>query len=1228
MKHTAYREQDYAFGQRMLTLRAVIGLTQAGLAEALAVSRRSVADWEAGGKYPKVEHLKLFIELAVKQQAFHVGHEAEEIRSLWKAAHQKVFLDEYWLADLLSLVQAQPITPEVEKIDYTHYAVSSPAQRRRMDWGDALAVPNFYGREWELAELTRWVVEDGCRLVGILGLGGIGKSALSVSLMHQVAERFEVVIWRSLRDAPTCEALLDGCLQVLAPQPHGQTLVDFDQRLNLVLESLRTQRALLVLDNLETLLEEGESTGRMRPGYEDYERLLDRVGETAHQSCVLFTSREKPVNLTPLEGSQSGVRMMRLARLETRPCEQLLTEKGVSGTNAERARLIDTYAGNPLALKIVARTIVDLFDGEIAPFLAQGEAIFGGIRDLLAEQFDRLSALEQSILLWLAIMREPATLDELLAVLVKPVSRARLLEVIEALHRRSLIERGQLRGSFTLQSVVLEYAIARLINEMSEEIYDGKLERLIEYGLELAHAHEYVRQTQERLIAAPILAHLHSLYQRQGAMEGQLKKLLNQLTTWRDDAQGYAPANLVVLLRLLRGDLRGVDLSGLVLRGLYLQGVEMQDAHLVNATIQDGIFTEAFDALTGVAISSTGEYWAASSRRGEIRIWEAGGHLLRRAWRGHMDMAWALAFSPDGRILASGSSDNALKLWDVASGGLLWSGRHTSFVNRVVFSPDGLVLASAGNDATVGLWDVASGTLLQTLPHPQPVASVIWSPNGHLLASGDMKGRIRLWVINQIGPIPDVVTLTGHTSCVDGLAFAPDGYTLASGSWDGTVKLWEVSSGHLLQTLRGHTDRVLRVAWSPDGSTLASSSMDQTILLWDVEQRVYRAVLKGHTAHVYQVCFTPDSRSLLSGSRDGTLRVWDVASEQCVEVIRGYADSIYDVDWSPDGSKLVSGGNDLRVTLWDVMDRTPLQVLQEHTGVVCAVGWSPDGRWLASSETEHGIRLWDLTSSADFRFLRHPDRGGNYMYRLAWSSDGRHLASGSHRSGVMIWDVITGEEAWIGRQFPVWFPLVAWSPDGKRLACGGDDGIVYILNVTEDSLEQRLLGHHSRISSLAWSPDGKSLASGARGAEDGELFIWNVQSGQRLHSLVGHVGVVSAVAWDASGERLISGGGRGILRWWDVQRGERLWEREAHNGTVQSLRRGPDGTKLASCGDDGTIMLWDLQSGEHLQTLRRDRPYERLNITRIQGLTEAQKANLRALGAVEDIPDPDSRYTP
>ncbi len=449
--------------------------------------------------------------------------------------------------------------------------------------------------------------------------------------MHRVAEHFKVVIWRSLRDIPTCEALLDDCLQVLAPQMLGEIPVSLERRHSLLLEQMRSTRVLLVLDNLESILEEGEGTGRMRPGYEGFGHFLRLSAQSEHQSCVLLTSREKPSDLVPVEGSRSPVRTLRLARLDADACEKLLTEKEVKGSAADRARLIEAYAGNPLALKIVAQTIVDLFDGEIAPFLEQGEVIYGGVRELLYEQFVRLSALEQCILLWLAILREPATLDDLLAVLTKPVPRGRLLEAIEALRCRSLIERGQEPGSFTLQSVVLEYATAQLVADVSREIQEGKPARLIEHGLELAHALEYVWQTQERLIVAPVLAQLRNSLSLEDVLEKHLRSLLAHFTNWAGSAQGYGPANLVALLRLQQGNLRGLDLSRLALRGAYLQDVEMQDSTLSEALFQDGVFTETFDAMTAVAISNSGEYWAAASRLGEIRVWAGGGQTLRLA---------------------------------------------------------------------------------------------------------------------------------------------------------------------------------------------------------------------------------------------------------------------------------------------------------------------------------------------------------------------------------------------------------------------------------------------------------------------------------------------------------------------------------------------------------------------------------------------------------------------
>jgi len=270
VKKSLYGERDYAFGQVMLTLRTHIGLTQAGLGERLGVSRRAVAEWEAGSSYPKAKHLQQLIALAVRASAFPAGREAEEIRALWHAAHQKLLLDEAWLAALLgrprpALTLLYPVPPEAPRPG--ELPAAEPTPGCRMDWGDALAVPTFYNREQELATLSRWVVEEGCRLVSVLGMGGIGKSALVVCAMQQLAAHFAVVLFRSLRDAPDCSALLDDCLSVLSPAPLGVVPHSLERRLSLLLEELRRRRVLLVLDNLEVLLEEGEVLGRLRPGF-------------------------------------------------------------------------------------------------------------------------------------------------------------------------------------------------------------------------------------------------------------------------------------------------------------------------------------------------------------------------------------------------------------------------------------------------------------------------------------------------------------------------------------------------------------------------------------------------------------------------------------------------------------------------------------------------------------------------------------------------------------------------------------------------------------------------------------------------------------------------------------------------------------------------------------------------------------------------------------------------
>src|SRR6266566_2491182 len=890
MKESSYRQRDYAFGQLMLTLRTKLKLTQTELADLLGVRRRAVIDWEGGLTYPNVDHLKHFVVLAIERQAFPAGREAEEVRALWHTARQKVLLDEIWLGALLSGAEASPASEPVEETSGATQAPAHPARSGpRLDWGDALAETLFYGRQWELDLLSEWLVQARCRVVSVLGLGGIGKSALATQVMHRMAEDFEVVIWRSLRDVPSCETLLDDCLQVLAPQALSDASSSLESRQNLLLDCLRSRRVLLVYDNLESFLQEGKDSGRVRAGYEGFARVLWRVAQTEHQSSWLLTSREKPADLVPLEGNHSPVRTLRLAQLDARACQQLLAEKGVAGSTAEQLRLIEVYAGNPLALKIVAQTIVDLFDGQIAPFLEQGEVVFGGVRALLDEQYARLSATEQSVLVWLAILREPVTVQEVLAVLSAPLPRAQVLEAVESLRRRSLIEPGSRPGSFTLHAVVMEYVTARLIAEVISEIEQGTISRLTEHGLELASSKDYVRQTQQRLLLDPILAGLRSSYLLRTALEERLFTLLNHLCDRADDAQGYGSANLLALLREQRGHLRGLDLSQLVLRGAYLQDVEMQET----------VFTESFDPPWSVATSSHGTYWAMGSRRGGARVWRDEGKMLDLAWQAHTAAVQALAFSPDEQMLATGSWDGTIKLWNLENGALLWLGQHTGSIHRLAFTPDGRTLASGGDDAVSRLWDVFTGKPLQTLSsQSSPIYALAWSPDGCLLAGGCFDGSIHLWEMQggQAAQPGASRILTGHSGPVWSLAFAPVRNTLASGSFDRTVRLWDVESLEVRETLAGHTAQVNTVAWSPDGCLLASGSRDQTIWLWDVERASYRTTFHGHTAVVHDLAFMPDGRSLLSGSEDGSLRVWDVERGQCARVIQGYALTLYDVD--------------------------------------------------------------------------------------------------------------------------------------------------------------------------------------------------------------------------------------------------------------------------------------------------------------------------------------------
>ncbi|MBD1810029.1 hypothetical protein H6F98_31950 [Microcoleus sp. FACHB-SPT15] len=395
---------------------------------------------------------------------------------------------------------------ELSKSDYTHPTSSFEALQTRQenpqqDWGEAADVSEFYGREEELFQLRQWSVEEHCRLVALLGIGGIGKSTLAVKLALQIQTDFEIVVWRSLRNALPLEELLESILLFVLRVRGEEPVIpsSLDGRLSKLMECLRSSRCLLILDNAETILSSGERAGQCRDGYEGYSQLLQTVGEVPHQSCLLLTTREKPSAIALLEGEKSKVRALSLKGLKAEEGRELFQQKGqFTGSEAEWSLLSKHYGGNPLALKLVAAATQELFNSTIAEVLKyaqQGVLVFEHICKLLEGQFDRLSAVEQEVMYWMAITQEPVSLAELEKGIVTVASKRKLLEAMNSLLIRSLIEKDG--EYFWVQPVVMEYVTQRLGEQGCSEIETQQIEHLRSHTLVNTQAKDYVRELQE-----------------------------------------------------------------------------------------------------------------------------------------------------------------------------------------------------------------------------------------------------------------------------------------------------------------------------------------------------------------------------------------------------------------------------------------------------------------------------------------------------------------------------------------------------------------------------------------------------------------------------------------------------------------------------------------------------------------------------------------------------------
>ncbi len=1091
------------------------------------------------------------------------------------------------------------------KLDKSDYISSNT----RIDWGDATIPTVFYGRKQEIATLEQWILNDRCRFVALLGMGGIGKTSLSVKLAQQIQEEFEYVIWRSLREAPPIKSVLVNLIQFLSDEQDTESNLpgNLTEIISRLIDYLRNNRCLVIFDNVESILSSGNRSGNYPEGYEGYGQLFKQLGEAAHTSCLVLTSREKPKEVALMEGRALPVHSLLLTGLNLEEGQEILKVKGLSATEKECKKMIDLYAGNPLALKIVATTIQDVFGGNVTQFLEQDTAVFGDIRDVLEQQFERLSNLEKEIMYWLAINREPTSLSNLREDIVSPTPPKKLLEALESLVRRSLIE--QSAATFTLQPVVMEYVTQVLIEQVCEEITTENFDLFRCHALMKATAKDYIKETQIRLILQPLINELLAIFRSKKGVEKQLTQILARLREESPQEPGYSGGNILNLFSQLQTDLSGYDFSDFAVWQADLRSVSLHNVNFAHADLANCVFAETFGGIHSVAFSPDGQFLAMGDTYNQVHLYQVADGKQQVVCVGHTDWVWSVSFSPDGKVLASSGKDKNIKLWDVNSGECLVTLQgHSNGIASVAFAPKGNILASASEDQTVKLWNASTGECLKTLSgHHGRVSSIAFSPNGQILASGCHDQMVKLW---DVSTGKCLNTLQGHHGGVWSVSFSSDGQTLASGSHDRTVRLWNVETGQHVNTLQGHTDCINSLVFSLDSHILASGADDRTVKLWDVNTGECLRTLQGHSSRVWSIALSPDSRTLVSGSSDQTVRLWDINTGQCLKTLQGYSSGIWEVTFSANGHMLVSGSGDQMVKFWDFNTGKCLKTLRGHRNRVTSVAVGANGQIVASGSEDQSVKLWDVNTGECLKTFRGH---ANWLTSVAISPSCQMLASGSDDHTARLWDVNTGQCIHVleGHTDRIW--SVAFNPNGQIVATGSHDKTVKLWNVTTGECIRTLFGHNNWIWWISYSSDGHILASSST---DQTIKLWNIKTGECVQTLNGHTSSVYSVAFSPDGSMLASSSQDQTVKLWDLRTNQCIKTLKGHKQLVWSVAFSPNGQTLASGSQDDTIKFWDVNTGECLKTLRNERPYEGANISNVIGITEAQKASLKALGAV------------
>ncbi|OUL33066.1 hypothetical protein BV372_17980, partial [Nostoc sp. T09] len=481
------------------------------------------------------------------------------------------------------------------------------------------------------------------------------------------------------------------------------------------------------------------------------------------------------------------------------------------------------------------------------------------------------------------------------------------------------------------------------------------------------------------------------------AAEAARKEALQGTNLERAGANALRQFEYAALESLVSAIHSGKELKNLVKNGRPLEEDPAFSPIYALHTILDNIkernqFQGYQSSVLGISFSPDGKTIATASSDNTARLWNLQGQLLQE-FKGHQFSVNNVSFSPDGKTIVTASWDKTARLWNLQGKLLQEFKGHQSYVLGISFSPDGKTIATASADKTARLWNLQGQLLQEFKGHQDSVNSVSFSPDGKTIATASSDKTARLW--NLQGQL--LQEFQGHQSSVNSVSFSPDGKTIATASWDKTARLWNLQ-GQLLQDFKGHQSYVLGVSFSPDGKTIATASDDKTACLWNLQGQLLQE-FKGHQDRVWGVSFSPDGKTIATASWDKTARLWNL-QRHMLQVFQGHQSSVNSVSFSPDGKNIATASWDNTARLWNLQGQL-LQEFKGHQNRVNSVSFSPDGKTIATASDDKTTWLWNLQGQLLQEFKGHQDSVNN----VSFSPDGKTIATASSDKTARLWNL-------------------------------------------------------------------------------------------------------------------------------------------------------------------------------------------------------------------------------